>query len=86
MILIGSAAEHGRPKNSKNWFGKRPMAPNTVYGLSKQKQTLNSSLFAANGINVKVARLFNLYGPKMNNRLLMEASKSKFMRLSWDCS
>lgn len=83
VVLIGSAAEYGRPENPKIGLRENDkLAPNTVYGLTKAKQTLSSSFFAANGVNVKVARVFNLYGPKMKEHLLIGSVQKQIHDIS----
>lgn len=72
IILIGSAAEYGLVKESDNpLIENHELRPLTIYALSKAFQTKISLYYASLGVNVIIARVFNLYGPNMNQNLLI---------------
>lgn len=70
VVLIGSAAEYGVVQPEQNPVGEdRVLAPVSVYGTTKAWQTQLASLYAARGADVVVARIFNLEGPGLGERL-----------------
>jgi GDP-4-dehydro-6-deoxy-D-mannose reductase len=70
VVLIGSAAEYGVVEPEENPIGEeRVLKPVSVYGMSKAWQTQLAYLYAARGVDVVVARVFNLSGPGMSERL-----------------
>jgi nucleoside-diphosphate-sugar epimerase len=63
LILIGSAAEYGRVEDDALYVAETvPCRPLTDYGASKHEQTLRGLDAAAEGIDVVVARCFNIVG------------------------
>jgi nucleoside-diphosphate-sugar epimerase len=70
LVLIGSAAEYGivRPEECPI-SEEQPLRPVSVYGLTKSWQTQLVTLYAAKGVNVVAARIFNLYGRGVSERL-----------------
>ncbi len=72
VILIGSAAEYGVIRPEENPVKENHVLnPVSVYGMTKAWQTQLASLFAANGVDVVVARVFNLYGDNLSERLFI---------------
>lgn len=72
VVLIGSAAEYGVVEPEENPIGEaRALKPVSVYGMSKAWQTQLAHLYAARGVDVAVARVFNLIGPGMSERLFV---------------
>lgn len=70
VVLVGSAAEYGVVRPEENPIREdRVLAPVSAYGVSKAWQTQLLGYFAQHGINVVCARIFNLYGPAMSDRL-----------------
>jgi nucleoside-diphosphate-sugar epimerase len=70
IVLVGSAAEYGVVLPEENPVREdRVLAPVSVYGLSKAWQTQLASYYAARGVNVVCARIFNLIGPGVSNSL-----------------
>ena len=66
LVLIGSAAEYGRVEDDALPVAEtHPCRPLTPYGETKQAQTLLGLEAAAEGIDVVVARCFNLIGRGM---------------------
>jgi nucleoside-diphosphate-sugar epimerase len=49
----------------------RVLRPVSVYGMTKAWQTQLAGLYAARGVDVAVARVFNLEGPGMSERLFV---------------
>lgn len=69
VLLLGSAAEYGRPLRNPVRESD-PLLPFTQYGFSKMLQTLlGQYYFRAFGLEVLVARPFNLYGPGVSPKL-----------------
>jgi nucleoside-diphosphate-sugar epimerase len=66
LVLIGSAAEYGRVEDDALPVAEtHPCHPLTPYGETKHAQTLLGLEAAAEGIDVVVARCFNLVGAGM---------------------
>jgi nucleoside-diphosphate-sugar epimerase len=72
VVLIGSAAEYGVVHPDENPVREdRVLRPVSVYGMTKAWQTQLAGLYAARGVDVAVARVFNLEGPGMSERLFV---------------
>lgn len=68
LTLIGSAAEYGHVDEKHLPVREdHPCAPLTPYGMSKHAQTLIGLAAAQEGLDVVVARCFNLVGSGMPN-------------------
>lgn len=72
VLLIGSAAEYGvvRPEDNPI-LEDRVLNPVSIYGLTKAWQTQLAGLYANRGVDVVVARIFNLDGPRLSERLFI---------------
>jgi nucleoside-diphosphate-sugar epimerase len=70
VVLIGSAAEYGlvRPEENPIPIG-HALNPVSIYGMSKAWQTHLASYFSSRGVDVVIARIFNLDGPGMSEAL-----------------
>jgi nucleoside-diphosphate-sugar epimerase len=63
VVLVGSAAEYGRPLHSDSTVRENDFcSPLNAYGISKLAQTHHGLACAAIGLPVVVARLFNPIG------------------------
>ncbi|MFH1772658.1 MAG: NAD-dependent epimerase/dehydratase family protein [Candidatus Omnitrophota bacterium] len=63
IVIPSSAAEYGERQLNNNKFKESyPEKPVTLYGLSKAMQSRLSLLYASGGLNVVVARIFNIFG------------------------
>ncbi len=72
VVLAGSAAEYGVVTESENPIGvQRVLHPVSIYGLTKSWQTDWGLFCAHEGQDVVVARIFNLYGAEMSERLFV---------------
>lgn len=72
VLLIGSAAEYGAVRPEENPIGEEHVLnPVSVYGLTKAWQTQLAGIYANRGVDVLVARVFNLDGPDMSERLFV---------------
>jgi len=72
VVLIGSAAEYGPVRPEENPIREdHVLNPMSVYGLSKAWQTQLAHLYASRGVDVVVARLFNLDAPGLSERLFI---------------
>ncbi len=72
VVLIGSAAEYGSVSDEENPIVEdRVLRPVSVYGMTKSWQTELAYVHASRGVNVVVARLFNLVGPGLSERLFI---------------
>jgi nucleoside-diphosphate-sugar epimerase len=70
VVLIGSAAEYGVVQPEENPISEdHVLFPVSVYGVSKAWQTQLVGLYAGRGIDVLCARIFNLFGPGVSDRL-----------------
>lgn len=72
VVLMGSAAEYGLVRPAENPIAEgQVLRPMTVYGLTKAWQTQLGLLHASHGVDVVVARLFNLRAAGMADRLFV---------------
>lgn len=72
VVLVGSAAEYGPVRPEENPVREdHALSPVSIYGLSKAWQTQLAHLYASQGVNVMVARLFNLDAPGLSERLFV---------------
>lgn len=72
VILAGSAAEYGVVTPEENPISEdHVLRPVSVYGISKAWQTELAYLHARRGTDVVVARIFNLVGPHISERLFV---------------
>jgi len=72
IILIGSAAEYGVVDPAENPLKEtRQTSPVSIYGLTKAWQTLLMNVFVQRGVDVVAARMFNLDGPGLSDRLII---------------
>jgi GDP-4-dehydro-6-deoxy-D-mannose reductase len=72
VVLIGSAAEYGLVKPEDNPVMETcPLQPISAYGFSKASQSHLVSLFHSMGVDVVCARIFNLWGARMSERLFI---------------
>lgn len=72
VVLIGSAAEYGLVSVEENPIVEdRVLRPVSIYGMTKAWQTELAYVYAIRGVNVVVARVFNLIGPGLSDRLFI---------------
>jgi GDP-4-dehydro-6-deoxy-D-mannose reductase len=72
VVLVGSAAEYGPVIADENPIREdHVLRPVSVYGISKAWQTELAYLYASRGLDVTVARVFNLTGPHLSQRLFV---------------
>lgn len=72
VLLIGSAAEYGVVRPEENPVREdRVLSPVSIYGLTKAWQTQLAGLYTSRGVDVVVARVFNLDGPGLSERLFI---------------
>jgi len=70
VILIGSAAEYGHVLADGNPVKETHiLQPVSIYGVTKAWQTQLMNLYASLGVDVAVARIFNLYGRGISQQL-----------------
>lgn len=70
LVLIGSAAEYGIVAPEENPISEEhALLPVSVYGVSKAWQTQLLGLSIDQGVDVVCARIFNLFGPGISERL-----------------
>jgi len=70
VVLIGSAAEYGVVQPDESPIHEtHALFPVSVYGLSKAWQTQLLGLYASRGVDVICARVFNLFGKGLSNKL-----------------
>lgn len=71
-LLVGSAAEYGAVTPEENPISEdHVLHPVSVYGITKAWQTQLAYLHASRGIDVFVARIFNLVGPHLSEHLFV---------------
>ena len=72
VLLIGSAAEYGAVKPEDNPIREdHVLTPVSIYGLTKAWQTQLAGFYASRGVDVVVARAFNLDGTGLSERLFI---------------
>jgi GDP-4-dehydro-6-deoxy-D-mannose reductase len=72
VLLIGSAAEYGAVRPEENPVREnRVLNPVSIYGLTKAWQSQLAGLYASCGMDVVVARVFNLDGPGLSENLFV---------------
>jgi len=72
VLLVGSAAEYGVVQPEENPVREdRVLKPVSIYGLTKAWQTQLAGLYAMRGVDVVVARIFNLEGAGLSERLFI---------------
>lgn len=72
VVLVGSAAEYGPVMPKENPISEdHVLRPVSVYGLTKAWQTELAYLYAYRGLDVVVARIFNLVGPNLSDHLFV---------------
>jgi len=72
ILLIGSAAEYGAVKPEENPIREdHVLNPVSIYGLTKAWQTQLASFYSSYGMDVVVARVFNLDGPGLSEHLFV---------------
>lgn len=82
VILIGSAAEYGDVSIDENPIPEtRVLNPCSVYGMTKALQTKLATFYAPLGVDVIVARLFNISGRGLSDRLLLGSVEKQIEEL-----
>lgn len=72
VVLVGSAAEYGAVTTDENPISEdHVLRPVSIYGITKAWQTELAYLYASRGTDVVVARIFNLTGPQLSERLFV---------------
>lgn len=70
VVLMGSAAEYGLVEESALPIREdQPARPETWYGISKLSQTMIGLAFAREGMNIVIARPYNVLGVGMSESL-----------------
>ena len=70
IVLIGSASEYGIVHSEENPISEdHILAPVTPYAISKAWQTQLMGMYAIAGVDAVCARIFNLYGEGIKNKL-----------------
>lgn len=80
VILCGSAGEYGAP-GSRPVPETAPARPVTVYGSVKLSQTLAALSYRHQGLDVRVARVFNAIGPGIPVHLALGAFLEQLRRI-----
>lgn len=72
VLLIGSASEYGLVHPKENPISEdHILNPVSIYGLTKAWQTQLAILYANRGVDVLVARVFNLEGKGLSEQLFV---------------
>lgn len=82
LVLVGSAAEYGLISADENPVPEtHALRPVSVYGLTKTMQTQIGTYYAAaRGADVVIARLFNVFGPGLSERLFIGNAERQIER------
>ena len=82
VLLVGSAAEYGAVQPNENPIREeRVLNPVSIYGLTKAWQTQLAGLYANRGVDVVVARVFNLDGPGLSKHLFVGSLQKQIAEL-----
>ncbi|HTV76524.1 MAG TPA: NAD(P)-dependent oxidoreductase, partial [Candidatus Baltobacteraceae bacterium] len=79
VVLLGSAAEYGNSPEAGSFETDAPR-PLSDYGRAKCEQFEISRRFAANGLDVITARLFNVIGPGQDSHQFVAALLERIHR------
>lgn len=72
VVLIGSAAEYGAVSKQENPIKEeRTLKPLSTYGLTKAWQTQLGIMYFSSGVDVVIARVFNLTGQNLSEKLFV---------------
>lgn len=72
LVFMGSAAEYGYISDTAiPVCEEHPLRPISIYGLTKSWQTKLAEMYSERGVDVVVARIFNLLGEGMSDLLLL---------------
>ena len=83
VLLAGSAAEYGAVREEECPIPEdRALMPMSVYGLTKAWQTQLAGLYARLGVDVVIARIFNLDGPGLSDHLFLGRLQRQILELS----
>ena len=82
LVLVGSAAEYGLITPDENPVPEtHVLRPVSIYGLTKTMQTQVGTYYAnARGADVVIARLFNVFGPGLSERLFVGNAERQIER------
>ena len=69
IYLLGSAAEYGATDGKIK--ETKPCKPQSIYGISKYLQYQLAELYREQGYKINYLRVFNLYGKRMSEKLLI---------------
>lgn len=70
LLLTGSASEYGAVQPEQNPVGtSHPLQPVSLYGMTKAWQSMLGLYYARSGVDVVIARIFNLDGPGLSDKL-----------------
>lgn len=82
VLLAGSAAEYGLVRPDENPIREdHALRPVSLYGLTKAWQTQLAGYYSACGVDVVVARIFNLDGPNLSERLFIGRLQRQIMEV-----
>jgi GDP-4-dehydro-6-deoxy-D-mannose reductase len=72
LLLVGSAAEYGSVAPSDNPVCEsQVLRPQSIYGLTKAWQSELAGLYSSWGLDVRVARIFNLTGAQLSPQVFV---------------
>ncbi len=83
VLLVGSAAEYGKVREEECPIPEsRVLMPMSIYGLTKAWQTQLAGLYVRLGVDVVVARIFNLDGPGLSDHLFLGRIQRQILEMS----
>lgn len=72
FVIVGSAAEYGYVSDKNLPVSESlHLVPVSDYGYAKSCQTALATYFFHKGLNIKVARIFNILGPGISEKLVI---------------
>lgn len=82
VVVAGSSAEYGAAGGRRRPAEDAPLEPVTAYGASKLAQTLAALSYDRGPVEVLVARIFNVLGPRTPDNLAPGAFARQIARIA----
>jgi len=83
VVVPGSAAEYGPvERGDLPTDESQPLRPISPYGVSKAWQSISALSFRARGVDVRIARLFNIVGPGLPDTFAFGAFAHQLLEIA----
>lgn len=71
LLLISSSAVYGHAQGSRLIHESCPLQPSSIYGLAKMLQEMMAQYYSSQGLELLIARPFNLIGPGQKRGMIL---------------